>query len=502
MTEGVINMPIASIDLVVDSPLVHPGTSIFAEVSIKNIGNSAIQITTEPYTYANRFQIAKRGEEEDAEIVSAKDALISRMTDDLPRRQRAPITLQPNNENTDREDIASYFSESLKPGNWSIRATRELVSKEVLTSEWRQVIVSPWQLSLAALRFDPDGSHWQSSMINKERDGSYKLWVKYSDGKHPASGTYQNWTETLSANSPGAPALEKATSIAFAHLFSSSSDEWMLIKEGSSLRGLKSSGVVTEVCYGSLKSGEDLKLLESGIFLDKGERSLFALMGVNPSGTRIQFFKAGDGKVVAAGSVDLAATIPGNFAHCWVQRGDRFRLILAFGTRAQSGRTGIDYWTQELEWDPNTLTVNAGVATRQWTDAREAIALNFDPAHSYLEATPPLALLVPSKNSRSLDLIQVVSGNAPQKRSITLKPGMKPEKSALCTRSDGQWAVVLVSRNGVFFQLPGNDSWTLLSQEKNPVQLLRAARVVGGEMWAAWIVDERGMKWAKIGTGR
>ena len=162
-------MPIATLDLTLDSPVIHPGTSIMAEVKIKNTGKSVLTLSDEAYFYANEYEIAPKGDEKHPRAVSVKMSLASRGHAD-------PITLHPNEENSDREDLAEYLSETLKPGSWSIRAARKVSGKDILRSTWSHATITPWQLGAMALRFDPLGQHWQSAILNHESGGSSKLW--------------------------------------------------------------------------------------------------------------------------------------------------------------------------------------------------------------------------------------------------------------------------------------------------------------------------------------
>ena len=502
MTEGESSMPVATLDLKLESPHIHPGTRIMAEVKVRNTGKTTLTLTEEAFSFANEFEFSPQGLEQEILTASSKNALASRSKDDIPRYHADPLILKPGEEDIDREDIAEYLPETLKPGTWNIRAARKLNAKDFLRSEWKPGVITPWQLGTTLLRFDSRGQHWQSTILNREPDGGFKLWTRISSGTHPASGTYRDVTEVLSVESQDSPEPEKISSISFAKLSGSTNSEWMLVKESENLRAIRFSGEPIAVCHGNAKGIGGSQLLESGIYLDGEDHSLFASKGESKSGiTDIHFFKVGDGKILPVGRKNFENALPGQFSHCWVQMGGTTRLVVAYAKLAMAGKE-IEYWTQEFGWDPQTQTVHAGKASFIWKDSREALAIQWDPSHRPESPSTPLAILFPTKNPKVLELIQLQEEKAPQQRSINLRPGMKPEKASLFTRADGQWALVVVSGNGILSQQPGSETWSLLSQEKSPVKLLRAARTVGDEQWAAWMVDGRGLKWAKIETGR
>ena len=393
----------------------------------------------------------------------------------------------------------------MKPGPWSIRALRKTSGPELLSSPWKQADVAPWKLGTAGLRFDPIGQRWQSAFVNQETNGAWKLWVRYSKGKHPASGTYKDWTGSLAVGAPAPPEPGKTGSLAFARLHSSTAKEWLLVKEGESFRAVQSHGVPSAVAQGT-HPGNPATLLESGMGLDLGERALFAALEPMPSGeSRVHFYKAGDGKVAIAGTATVARFLPGQLAHCWTDLGNSIRLSLAYASRspqANPGKAATEYWTQDLDWDPKSNTVHLHAPVRQWTDPKDPIALQWDPSHQSAGTVPALAFLIPAPEPRTLQLIHIPPGKPPQRVPITIPSGMKPEKATLCTRTDGQWVTLAVSANGIFGHQPGSDGWTLISQEKTSIKLPRVARVASGEVWAAWVVDGRGLKWAQVPTGR
>ena len=85
--------------------------------------------------------------------------------------------------------------------------------------------------------------------------------VRYSSGTHPASGSFKDVTDGLGVDANGTPDPAKISSISLANLFSSASDEWMLLKEGETLRAIRSSGLPMALCHGDAKGSGPFELL-------------------------------------------------------------------------------------------------------------------------------------------------------------------------------------------------------------------------------------------------